>query len=263
MSTNDTFEQRALSAGAALRAVFYEGEPMTTTTSYRPPGVGQGEPAHRPGRRLLAAAAVTALLTAGAALVLTGGDEERALPPAQPPQEQAVDPSGIDVAGVQMPLPAGWQISAQSLRYVQAGNPANRAAEGVNVVVPASVVAPDGTRSATPADLYAWLQARPGLTVQVLRPVEVDGRTGRLVRVDPQNGSNVVWCGGPATSSETSSCFNTGPSTVLYLLVPFGDRTLVLERGIAAVADGELTGDDLQQWIDAHLEMAATVTLDD
>lgn len=101
MTTHDVFEQRAASAGAALRAAFPEEGSMSTsqerkqirtTDAGQAAGVGRRTPRSGPPRRTLAAAAalVAAAVSAGV-FVLTGTDEDPAdvlTPPAE--RERAV-----------------------------------------------------------------------------------------------------------------------------------------------------------------------------
>jgi hypothetical protein len=420
MSTPQTFEQRALSAGAALRTAFFEGEAMTAPTVHRPPSVEQPRPERPRGRAVLAAAAALAVVAAGAAVVLTSGEDQRALPPAEAPQEEVLtgllglpqfpirltvptglyevdedagsrafrpvsrqpggvvvsalrsvngvaaadlpadvtaafatrtdvvvsdertatvagrpaqgftlavapgaapsdlwcpvveqlcfkldpgltmdvlvvptaaeplwiavehttgsaqevrglgqalvasiallDPAGIEVDGASLVLPTGWRGYAQTDRYAQAADPQDRDFAGVNLVAVGSVVGPDGARTAAPLDLLAWLKARPQIRTTVLEVLPVGSAQSRLVRVDPVGGNQTLWCGAAAGTTVDSSCFNTGPGTVLYLLVPTGSGTLVLERYSDAPADG-LTDAEVQEWADAHKELVQGLTL--
>lgn len=158
--------------------------------------------------------------------------------------------STATVQGASLVLPSTWKVSARTDRYLQAGNPTNRDTEGVNIIVPSAVQQPDGTRIDTPADAAAWLASRAGLEVSDLGSVQVDGRPGRLLLTVPTGPQQTLWCG----TTETASCFNTGPEGALYAVVPYGDETLVVE--VLA-----MTGTDPQAWAQSTRELLTGVEL--
>lgn len=420
MSTTQTYEQRALSAGASLRTAFFEGEAMTAPTVHRPPSVEQPRLERPRGRAVLAAAAALAVVAAGTAVVLASGEDQRALPPAEAPQEEVLtgllglpqfpirltvpsglyevdedagsrafrpvsrqpggvvvtalksvngvptadlpadvtaafaarpdvvvsdrrtatvagrpaqaftvgvtpgaqptdlwcpvveqlcfklapalamdvlvvptaaeplwigvehsaasapevrelgrqlvdgidllDPPRVQITGASLVLPSGWRGFAQTDRYAQAADPRDRDFTGINLVAVGSVVGPDGVRAGAPADLVAWLQARPQVRTTLLKVVPVGSTQGQLVRVDPLGGSQTLWCGSAPGATGGRDCFNTGPSTVLYLLIPTGSGTIVLERYSEGPADG-LTDAELQEWTAAHEQLVPSLTL--
>lgn len=276
MSTAQTFEQRAQSAGAALRTAFYDG-PVSSTTTYRSPGVEQVGPRRARGRAVLAAAAALAVV-ATAAVLSDGGTDERSLPPAVPAPEAVPSvapspppvPAGkqrVELQGASLLVPAQWRTHLSTLRTVSVGlvrsrEPGAPARDGLNLVVPAGVLGADGAVQPAPADLLAWLQQHDGVTTQVLGTTDVDGRRATLVLTRPTRSSQPLWCGSASPTQDLLACYSTGPVAALYALVPLGEQTLVVDLMEEDTSKG-FTEPQLARWAADLRTLLATVDLPD
>ena len=214
MSTTATFEQRATAAGASLRAAFYEGDPMTAPTTFRPPTVEQPTGGHSRGAKLLAAAAAVAALAAGTAVVLASTGDERALPPAVQPEPTVL--TGLrDVPD----FPIGLTVPEGLVEIDEdAGSRAFRLESGI----PGSVLI-TGLRSLNgrpvgelPADVTAAFASRPDVTVTDRRTANVAGRAaqGFTLTVTPGTRPYDLWC-----PVEETLCFKLDPKRTAEVLV--------------------------------------------
>lgn len=195
MSTTATFEERATAAGASLRAAFYEGDPMTAPTTFRPPSVDQPEQKRSRGRVLLAAAAAVTALAAGTAVVMGGGDEQ-ALPPAQAPQTQETELTGLKGLPdypIRLTMPAGmFEIDEDA--GSRAFRPLSKPPGGVVVTALRSV---NGTAaSALPADVTTLLSTRTDVVVADKGNTTVGGRPAQFFTLTVAPGARPVdlWC---------------------------------------------------------------------
>lgn len=196
MSTTATFEQRATAAGASLRAAFYEGDPVTTPTTHRPPSVEQPQRRGPRGRVLLAAAAAVVAVATAAAVVLSGDDDDRALPPAQEPQSSESVLTGLrDLPDypIRLTMPAGM-FEVDEDAGSRAFRPLSKPAGGVVVTALRSV---NGTAAtALPADVTTLLSTRADVVVSDKGTTTVGGRPAQsfTLTVAPGAQPRDLWC---------------------------------------------------------------------
>lgn len=141
----------------------------------------------------------------------------------------------VELSGIRVRLPAGWVADYRQVDYVQAGDDRDRENVGTNLIVVSSVLDANGVLRPAPKDVVGWLRAYPGMRIVDLGTLQVDGVTGRRIRLEPDR-SRTLWC--PQDSQvDRSGCFNTG-AWIVYRVVPFRGGTLLVELG-AKVEESE------------------------
>ena len=194
MSTTATFEQRAITAGASLRAAFYEGDPMTAPTTFRPPSLEQPRPRSSRRRNLLAVAAAAAVIAAGAAVVTSGGTQQQSLPPAVQPEEKVL--TGLrDLPDypIRLTVPSGM-FEVDEDAGSRAFRPLSKQPGGVVITALRSI---NGTPvDQLPQDVTTLLADRPDVVVTDVRATTVAGLDAQAftLRVAPGTSPSDLWC---------------------------------------------------------------------
>lgn len=226
-----TFEQRAQSAGAALRAAFLddtsEGDSMSPTTtagpSTQPTGAGPASafpPRRRRSSRPLAAAAALVLAgTVGAIAAVTSGDDDSdRLTPAEPAPAPSVLQGLRDVPE----FPIAMTVPP-TLREVDE-DPGSRAFDATEPPVNSGGVLITALRSvdgvdaaALPADITTLFADRDDVQVSDVGQTTVAGVTGQSFTLTVAEGARYprdVWC-----PIQEQLCFKLDPDKTMDVVV--------------------------------------------